>query len=112
VNTVKTDNKLNLAADSPQRAVIALNGSQDVRAAAEFQKTLLEHFAQEQTLTIDCSAIESLDAAFLQLLVAAKRERPQQLSIDAPVGSEAERWIQYSGLSNLLLSGATSANIP
>lgn len=112
MNTVQTDNRLKLAADCTQRAVISLHGSQDVRSAAEFQKTLLEHFIQEQPLTVDCSAIESLDAAFLQLLVAAKRERPQHLSIDAPVGSEAERWIQYSGLSSLLLSGATSANIP
>lgn len=90
--------------------LLTLSGNQDVRNATELQRSLTELLSKNCVVTIDCSAIESLDAACLQLLLAAKREAHNLVHIIAQPNSEAARWIQYSGLASLLLSGPTASS--
>ena len=88
---------------------LKLSGNQDVRNATELQRSLTELLSKNCAITIDCSAIESLDAACLQLLLAAKREAQNLVQIIAQPNSEAARWIQYSGLASLLLGSLTAS---
>ncbi len=85
------------------KACLKLEGCQDVRNATALQKSLSELLATGDAVTIDCSAIESLDAACVQLLVAAKREAQESLQIIAPADSEAGRWFQTAGVHPLLM---------
>jgi anti-anti-sigma factor len=80
---------------------IPLQGTQDVRNAAELHQKLLSALGNGQTVVVDCSEVESVDAACLQLLLAAKREN-SQLVIKADATSETAGWIRISGLADRL----------
>ena len=90
---------------------LTLSGNQDVRNATELQRSLTELLSKNNAVTIDCNAIESLDAACLQLLLAAKREAQNLVQITAEPNSEAARWIQYAGLTSLLLVSPTASSV-
>lgn len=81
---------------------LTLSGNQDVRNVVDLQRNLTEILPKSGAFVIDCNAIDSLDAACLQILLAAKRDAPNVVQIDAEPTSEAARWIQYSGLANQL----------
>jgi anti-anti-sigma factor len=88
---------------------LTLSGNQDVRNANELQRSLTELLSKNNAVSIDCNAIESMDAACLQLLLAAKRESQNGVQFIAEPNSEAARWIQYSGLANTLLGRPTTS---
>ena len=89
--------------DSESGYVLELNGNVDVRVASELQLALIEALAKEKPLTIDCSSIESLDASFLQLLLATKRSSQRPFTVKASSGSQALKWFELSGLQSEFL---------
>ncbi len=82
---------------------VSLSGNQDVRTAADLQRQLTDLLATKQFVVLDGTELQSIDAACLQLLLAAKREAQEKLQIMIPSDHETIGWIQYSGLANLLL---------
>ena len=87
--------------DSDDTTSIPLQGTQDVRNAAELHQKLLSVSDHGQTVVVDCSEVDSVDAACLQLLLAAKRENPP-LVIKVDSASETAGWIRISGLADRL----------
>jgi anti-anti-sigma factor len=81
---------------------VSLSGHQDVRNAVAFQRQLHELVLPGRATALDCSAIESLDTACVQLLIAAKREASEALKIIAAPESEFNRWIRIAGAEKLL----------
>ena len=88
---------------------LKLSGSCDVRIASELRSSLQELCSDELPATVDCSSVESIDTACIQLLIAAKREASQPLTISF-LDSEAARWFELGGVSSYL--GADASAIP
>ena len=84
-------------------------GTQDVRVALELQKALEQVVASGQPTIVNCSEVESLDASFLQLLLAVKRESRDLVRIEVDPESEAARWISYAGMTNQLIGASAVA---
>ncbi len=80
-----------------------LTGAQDVRVASDLHRSLIELLTSNQPATVDCSRVDSFDAAAIQLLLAAKRETGDKFTIIAPNDSQSESWIALSGLKGRLL---------
>lgn len=82
---------------------LILSGNQDVRSAVELQRSLTDLISKHNQVLIDCKDIDSIDAACLQILLAARRDSQDTVEIVAEPNCEAARWIQYSGLADRLL---------
>ncbi len=80
-------------------SIVSLTGNLDVRVAQDLQKKLLSVVNEAQKLVIDCSAIESIDIAAIQLLLGLRRDVPE-LAITLPTHPEAFKWFSYSGALN------------
>jgi len=57
---------------------MTLAGDLDIYVAAEARVALLEALAQEADMTLDLSTVESVDAAGVQVLLAARRSAEEQ----------------------------------
>ncbi len=79
-----------------------LTGCQDVRVANELHRNLIAILNADAQTTLDCTGVDSFDAAALQLLLAAKREAPNMLAFVAPIESEAATWFRLAGVNDLL----------
>ena len=90
---------------------LSLSGNQDVRTVGELQRSLTELLSKNNGVIVDCNAVDSLDAAFLQVLLAAKREAPDLVQITANSDSEAARWIHFAGLTQSLLGTSTTTSL-
>lgn len=88
---------------------LKLSGTCDVRTASELRASLQELCLDELPATVDCSTVESMDTACIQLLIAAKREALQPLTISFQ-DSEAARWFELGGVASYL--GADTSAIP
>ncbi len=86
----------------PKTAQLELTGCQDVRVAGDLHRNLIELLALNEPVTINCVAVDSIDAAALQLLLAAKREVSEKLTIVAPEGSESVTWFRLAGAGDML----------
>lgn len=82
---------------------VTLTGSHDVRSSAGLQRSLVELVSQQKRVVIDCSGIDAIDAACLQILLATKREAQEAVQILAEPDSEASKWFGYAGLTSQLL---------
>jgi anti-anti-sigma regulatory factor len=51
-----------------------LDGAMTLRSVGDLQARLLAALAAGDALTVDCTAVEDADIAFVQLLLAARRE--------------------------------------
>lgn len=92
-----------------QARLLKLSGTCDVRNASELRASLQELCLDELPATVDCSTVESIDTACIQLLIAAKREALQPLTISFQ-DSEAARWFELGGVSSYL--GTDASAIP
>lgn len=88
---------------------LKLSGTCDVRIASELRSSLQELCLDELPATVDCSNVESIDTACIQLLIAAKREASQPLTVSF-LDSEAARWFELGGVSSFL--GADASTTP
>jgi anti-anti-sigma factor len=98
-----------VAADAGSRLV--LNHPTDTSCSPALHAEALRIAAAGSDCTVDCSAIDFLGTAALQILVALKHELLKQgkaLRFEA-VSPPLERWLQVAGLHDLLLKPATSA---
>lgn len=82
---------------------LELTGSQDVRVACELHRNILDLLAINEPISIDCTHVDSIDAAALQLILAAKREAADRLEVVAPADSEAGLWFRMAGVYEKLL---------
>ena len=67
--------------------VVRLYGSQTIREAEVTRQALCDALATEQSVALDCDAIEEADLAFLQLILAARKSAKQagkSLALTAP----------------------------
>jgi len=101
---ISLDSKMN-----GQPRQLKLSGTCDVRTASELRASLQELCLDELPATVDCSRVESIDTACIQLLIAAKRESSQPLTISFQ-DSEAARWFELGGVASYL--GANAIAIP
>jgi anti-anti-sigma regulatory factor len=92
-----------------QPRLLKLSGSCDVRMANELHSSLQEICADELPATVDCTAVESIDTACTQLLIAAKREALHPLTISFH-DSEAAKWFEIGGVASYL--GSSTSAIP
>ena len=88
---------------------LILSGACDVRSASELQSLLLEICNDDQPSFIDCNEVESIDTACIQLLLAAKRDAAEPLTIDF-ANSEAAKWFELAGVAAYLSNA--KAEIP
>ncbi len=93
-----------LATDSPG---IRLAGNLDVRNASNLQNVLSDLLAQGKPNEIDCSQIESVDCACVQLLLATVREAQGTIKLKYEPSSEVANWFNYAGVSDRLQAAAT-----
>jgi anti-anti-sigma regulatory factor len=77
---------------------LTLSGTCDVRSASELQTLLCDLLREDSPVTIHCSAIDSIDTACMQLLVAAKREATKPLLFVIDEETEASKWFNLAGL--------------
>lgn len=91
---------------------VRLAGSLDVRNANGLQGTLSSLLSEEPTGTVDCSALESLDAACVQLLLAAKRDSRGAVEIVFDHAGEIAKWFDYAGATASLRAPATNESAP
>lgn len=89
--------------DSESEYVLELSGTVDVRVAIDLQRALMEAISKQKPVAIDCTSVESLDASFLQLLLAAKRTSPRPFHVRASSDSQAIKWFELSGLKPELI---------
>lgn len=82
---------------------VKLEGTCDVRVAHKLHAALQEVCSDGLPTHVDCSAIESIDTAFIQLLIAAKRDALNSFEIQCS-DSEAIRWMQLAGVADYLTS--------
>jgi ABC-type transporter Mla MlaB component len=87
---------------------VRLAGNLDVRNANGLQVALNEVLSQGKSGTIDCSALESIDTACIQLLLAAQSDTRGSLKVGFEPSSDAAKWFTYAGVADRLLN-ATSA---
>lgn len=85
-----------------QSRLLSLSGNCDVRSATELQLSLVELLREELPVTIDCSKVESIDTACTQLLLAAKRESTQPVTLVYGEDCEAAKWFELAGVNNYL----------
>ncbi len=90
------------ACAATNKTTVRLAGSLDIRDANRLQSVLNSLLSEGQNGTVDCSALESLDTACVQLLLAAKRDNrgPVELVFDA--ASEITKWFDYAGVTERL----------
>lgn len=94
---------IEIHADCTSEYRLRLSGNVDVRVAADLHLALVDALSSEKNIVIDCTAIESLDASFLQLLLATKRTSPTPLTLKLEPHSEALKWIEMAGLKSELI---------
>ncbi|KJS38825.1 MAG: hypothetical protein VR70_09280 [Rhodospirillaceae bacterium BRH_c57] len=84
---------------------LIFNGRQTIEGVEDARQRLLDALAAGPLLTVECSAVEDADAAFLQLLVAASlsaRSAGGRLALlGAATGPVADR-IAAAGLTQAL----------
>jgi len=98
-------------AATPAQARLVLNHPTDTSCSPALHAEAMRLASAGSDCTVDCSAIDFLGTAALQILVALKHELLKQgksLQFEG-VSPPLERWLQVAGLSDLLLKPATSA---
>ena len=94
---------------TPDKQNVRLAGNLDVRNANSLHVVLNDMVSQGKSGTIDCSSLESLDTACVQLLLAAKRDSRGAVQIEFEQDSEVAKWFGYAGVTARLLEPASSA---
>jgi len=93
----------------PADSRLVLGHPTDTSCAAALHAETLRIAAAGTDCTVDCSAIDFLGTAALQILVAFKHELHRQgrtLKFEG-VSPPLERWLQVAGLHELLLKSST-----
>jgi len=62
-----------VADTEPAPARLSFDGSLTVRTIAPLRDAILHAFASHAAIEVDCAGAESVDLAFIQLLIAARR---------------------------------------
>ncbi len=92
------------ACSATNKTTVRLAGSLDVRDASRLQVVLNDLFNNGQGGSIDCTALESVDTACVQLLLAAKKDTRGSVEIAFGDSSEVSKWFSYAGVTELLRS--------
>ena len=95
---------------TPDKQNVRLAGNLDVRNANSLHVILNDMVSQGKSGTIDCSALQSLDTACVQLLLAAKRDSRGSLQVKFEPDSEVSKWFGYAGVTARLLESSSSAD--
>ena len=90
------------------KATVRLAGSLDIREANGLQSALNGLLSEGQNGAIDCTNLESIDTACLQLLLAAKRDTRGTVEILFDADSEITKWFDYAGTTERLKTSANS----
>lgn len=94
------------ALDTPSESLsadtLSLTGNQDVRNAEELRSKLLAMLQDERPRTIDLTAVETIDAAALQVLLSAKRDIGERLDFVIDQESEVAQWLRCAGAMDVL----------
>ena len=90
------------------KKLVRLAGSLDVRNANGLQGALSSLLSEEPTGKVDCSALESLDTACVQLLLAAKRDSRGAVEIVFDPAGEIAKWFDYAGATANLRASTTN----
>jgi anti-anti-sigma regulatory factor len=85
------------ACAATSKTTVRLAGTLDVRDANRLQSVLNGLLAEGQNGTVDCSALESLDTACVQVLLAAKRDTRGSVELAFDDTSEVTKWFDYAG---------------
>ena len=81
---------------------IRLAGNLDVRSASNLQSALQDLLSQGKPGDIDCSQVESLDCACIQLLLAVARDAQGAVKVEFEPTSEVAKWFEYAGVRERL----------
>ncbi len=95
---------------TPDKQNVRLAGNLDVRDANSLHVVLNDMVTQGKSGTIDCSALESLDTACVQLLLAAKRDSRGSLQVEFDQDGEVAKWFGYAGVTPRLLEPTCAAD--
>lgn len=96
--------------------VVKLSGAQTIREAEGTLLALRDALAAEQSVTLDCEAVEEADLAFLQLILAARksaRQAGKSLALTAPAAGALLAALDSAGIRpegdyHFWFEGATS----
>lgn len=80
---------------------IRWSGDLDINSASDLQRQLRESCETYATVEVDCTEVESIDTACLQVLMAAQRDYPDAFVLKVVDGSRCQTWLNYAGLSRL-----------
>ncbi len=83
---------------------VQIDGSLDIRNANHLQATLSDLISRGSTAHIDCTKLESIDCACIQLLLATLRDARGPISIDVDPESEGAKWFGFAGIQERLRS--------
>jgi two-component system chemotaxis sensor kinase CheA len=92
-------------------AILAFDGVLGLRGIGALHARLLQAFTEHAAIQIDCANAESIDAGFIQLLIAARRSAEAEgvsLLIPVPADSVLHRALARCGLPPDTLSGPTA----
>lgn len=92
------------------KTTVRLTGTLDVRDANRLQVLLNDLLSEGQSGTIDCSALESLDTACVQLLLAAKKDPRCSVEVAFNDGSDVAKWFGYAGVTERLRESSVDRN--
>lgn len=94
------------ACANTNKTTVRLAGALDVRDANRLQVVLNDLLTENHGGAIDCSALESIDTACVQLLLAAKRDVRGSVEITIPEDSDVVKWFDYAGAKDRLCSNS------
>jgi anti-anti-sigma factor len=97
---------LHTTGESPERAVITVDGEVDIESAPQLAAAVYDAFASGRHVVIDLSAVAFLDSSGLNVLLDAWRDADRVglgLSVVAPPGSPARRILDLTELSDTLV---------
>ncbi len=83
--------------------VLALNGAQTVREAAQTRDQILAALADPADLALDCAGVIEADLSFIQIILAAHRSaglHGKQLALAAPPPAALQHALERAGFAH------------
>lgn len=88
---------------------VQIQGCLDVRNANHLQAKLIDLLASGSAAHIDCTKLESIDCACIQVLLATLRDARGPITIDVNPQSEGAKWFGFAGIQERLSAFASPA---
>lgn len=97
------DGIFQLTDTEPAATRVSLNGMLTIRNIGAARDTLLGALAHSEAVEVDCSAADSIDLSFIQLLIAARLSASssgRQFTLLRPIGEALRAAVNQGGFTS------------